>query len=174
MVVDLTSISKQLRPYSKSDWEALKDFMIESSKGRADVIEKLDEEGRQHWAARWAAIQRKKRGQLQLLHTQNGVDVWLGFTVTEPGICALDVRFNRDRYSLQQCAKMLQTFTAELFKQLELVRIELRCTADDNFAREVYTKAEFRLEGTLRQALSTRSMRVDAAVFGILKSDISV
>ncbi len=176
MNLSLSSLSTNYRALEVAHEAMLIDFMIESSKGRFDAIERLDQDGRKQWVNDWLSTEKTEKGKLYVLVSDEEIHSWLGHKWSErdPHTIELSLRFDVNRFDLSERIRITRELITELFKHKEVSRLEVWISADDQLSRDLLVRCGFRLEGTLRMAMSTRSGRTDTGVFGLLKTDFTL
>lgn len=170
----LPKLSSPYRVLQSSDYDLIRDFIIDSSKSRHDEFEMMDNEGIQEWMKGWLERVDNGQGVFYVVEHDGIIESWVSFTQASysQNTLKLSFRFLRETVEFKSRRKALSELILSILQKDEWHRIESVCSADDQESRDLLVLCGFRLEGTIRQSLNLRSGWTDLSIYGILASDL--
>lgn len=170
----LPKAPSSFRSLLESDFNLIRDFIIDSSKSRHDEFEEMDNEAMKKWMDAWLKRVELKEGAFYIWEEDGIIKAWMSFKSSSyaDNTLKLSFRFLREHVEFKRRKNLLSEVIHSAFGESQTHRIESVCTADDQESRDLLVLCGMRLEGTIRRALYLRSGWTDLNIYGILEEDL--
>lgn len=172
--MNLPTIKPPFRKLQSTDFELMRDFIIDSSKSRHDEFEMMDNEEMKAWMDKWLQRIKEGTGVFYVLEEDGIIQAWMS-CISSPysqNTLKLSFRFLRENVDFPRRRKILSNNILAILQGGHWHRLESVCSADDQESRDLLVLCGFRLEGTIRQSLNLRSGWTDLSIYGVLQSDL--